>query len=104
MKLVIVYSPLNMVVRLINVDTINSESSSDRDLATWMATKGTNLRWTCWNNKMRSELNPYQYNRVNIHYTREDGKTVTTSYYCIHDVIRMDEMTFNNFDSTKLEF
>jgi len=81
MKLIILYSPLNMVVRLINADACNTESSSERDLDTWMVLKGKNLRYTWWNNRMQTPLNPYKYNRINIHYNDENGKIITKSYY-----------------------
>ena len=63
MNLKIVYSNKNMTFRLINVNAKNSDKSSNRCLATWMATKGTDLRWTHWNNDMRNEINPYKFNR-----------------------------------------
>lgn len=98
MILKIVYSKKNMTFRLINVDAIDSERSSNRCLATWMSPKGKNLTWTYWRNDSISELNPYRYNRVNFHYTNESGKRITQSYYCISEVINMEEMTLNDFD------
>lgn len=98
MKLKIVLSRKNRVVRLVNVHAIASGKSSNRCMDTWHTPNGTNLRWTAWNNDMISPINSYRYNRINVHYTDENGKTVTKSYYCISEVIEMEEMTFNNFD------
>lgn len=93
-----------MVVRLVNVDTDNTEKSSDRNLATWMIPEGKNLRWTCWKNYNRSKLNPYYFNRINVHYTNSDGKRITKSYYCIDSVKEIENMTFMDFDTTKIAF
>lgn len=98
MKLKLVLNRPDRIVRLINVDAVASDKSSNRCMDTWHSPKGTNLRWTTWNNDMISPLNPYRYNRVNVHYTDDKGKTITTSYYCISEVIEMDDMTFNGFD------
>lgn len=92
-----------MVVRLINVETVNSEGSSDRHLDTWFAGEGKNLRWTCWKNHNKSPQNPYKYNRVKFHYNHEDGRTIRKSYFCIHNVIEIDEMTFEGFDADKVD-
>ena len=89
-----------MVVRLINVDAVASEKSSNRLLDTWSQKIGTNLRVTYWNNDMTSPLNPYKYNRVNVHYTNHKDNTVTQSYYCIEEIIQMEKMTFDNFDDS----
>lgn len=98
MKFKLVISRTNRNVALINVDAVSSAKSSNRCLSSWHTPNGTNLRWTTWNNDMISPLNPYKYNRVNVHYTNELGKTITTSYYCISEVIEMEEMDFPNFD------
>lgn len=99
MRLIILYSKKNMILRLINIDAQNTEGSSERDLATCAFTKGSDLRWTCWKNQSVNSLNPYKYNRVNFHYTHEDGRNITQSYYCIESVILMEDMKFNDFDS-----
>ena len=101
MKLKIVYSSKNMVFRLINVDAQASEKSSNRVLACWSLERGSNLRVTYWKNDMISTLNPYEYNRVNVHYTNDDMNTkITESYYCIEEIIKMEDMTFEDFDDS----
>jgi hypothetical protein len=100
MKLKLVLNKPNRIVHLLNVDAIASDKSSNRCLASWHAPKGKNLRCTTWNNDMISPVNPYRYNRVNVHYTNENGQTVTTSYYCISEVIELDDISFDNFDDS----
>lgn len=102
MRLVLVISKTNKVVRLINTDAHNSEHSSERDLSIWTCPSGTNFRLTNWRNCTPNKLNPYRYNRINVHYTDPNGKTITTSYYCIDEVILMDEMKFDKFDSSTI--
>jgi hypothetical protein len=51
---------------------------------------------------MISVINPYRYNRINVHFTDEKGKTVTNSYFCISEVIEMGDITFENFDDKKI--
>lgn len=92
-----------MTVRLINLDAQNSERSSNRNMSTWSVPHGKDLRWTCWRNDIRNELNPYYFNRVNIHYSTTDQKKITTSYYCIHEVFNVEEMDIDNFNETWLE-
>jgi len=104
MRLVILISPKNKVTRLLNIDSQNTNASSDRDLDTWKVPTGTNLRWTCWKNHNKSSLNPYDFNRVNVHYTSTKNFNVTKSYYCIHKVIEIDNMTFNDFDTNNIFF
>lgn len=87
-----------MVVRLINVHAKSSEKSSNRVLDSWTQKNGTKLRITYWNNDMVSSLNPYRYNRVNVHYENHNKITLTKSYYCIDEIIRLDEMTFEDFN------
>lgn len=103
MKLKLVYSPRNMVVRLINVDAKASDKSSNRVLDAWSQKNGTNLRITYWKNDMISSLNPYTYNRVNVHYENHNNNTITTSYYCIDSIILLDEMTLENFDNSGIQ-
>ena len=105
MKLKIVYSSKNMVFRLINVDAQASEKSSNRVLACWSLKSGSNMRVTYWKNDMISTLNPYKYNRVNVHYTNDHmNNKVTESYYCIEEIIKMEDMTFEDFDDGIVKF
>ena len=69
MRLKLFYSKKSMVARLVNVDGVASEKSSNRVLDSWMQENGSNLRITYWRNDMISELNPHRYNRINVHYT-----------------------------------
>lgn len=91
MKLKVIYSIKNMVVRLVNLDAIPSKRSSNRMLKAWTLQNGTNLRVTYWNNDMISSLYPYQSNRVNVYYDNHKNQRVTQSYYCIDQIIKMDE-------------
>tara|TARA_R110000744_G_scaffold252683_1_gene368414 strand:+ start:277 stop:588 length:312 start_codon:yes stop_codon:yes gene_type:complete len=102
MELKLFYSTKNMVVRLVNVDGVDSIKQFNRVLDSWMQPNGTNLRVTHWQNDSINELNPHKYNRVNVHLTNQKGNTVTQSYYCIHDYIQLEEMTFRNFDESVL--
>ena len=105
MKLKLILSPKNMTVRLINLDAQNSEVGGlERDLDCWCCREGQNLTYTVWNNAFRNEANPYKYNRVNIHYTNKERIRVTKSYYCISEVIVMQEMSFDEpFNSNIIE-
>jgi len=91
-----------MVVRLVNVDGVASKKSSNRVLDCWMQDNGTNLRLKYWRNDMISDLNPHSYNRLNVYYANHKNNTVLQSYYCIHDCIQFNEMTFDNFDESVL--
>jgi len=91
-----------MVVRLVNLDGVDSLKQSNRVLECWMQENGTNLRITYWRNDCINELNPHKYNRVNVHLTNHKDNNVTQSYYCIHDYIELEEMTFKNFDERVL--
>lgn len=102
MKLKLFYSAKNMVVRLVNIDGVDSKKSSNRVLESWMQDNGTNMRITYWKNDMRCDLNPHYYNRVNLHFTNHSNIRVTQSYYCIHDYIQLEDMTLNDFDESRL--
>lgn len=101
MKLILVYSKVNMTARLINIDAQASEVSSNRILETWVTEVGVNLRHTVWNNDRRSTINPYKYNRVNLLYNL-DKRLIRKSYYCINDLFVINDMTFNYFDEEQL--
>lgn len=99
MKLKLILSPKNMTVRLINVDAQNSNESANRELDFWYSPNGENLRYTVWINKVVNEKNSYIYNRVNVHFTK-DKIRITKSYYCISEVIVMNNISFDKpFDS-----
>lgn len=98
MKLKLVYSAKNMVVRLLNVDAVPSTKSSNRVLDAWCQKNGTNMRITYWRNDMVNDTNPYQYNRVRIHYDNHKNHTIAESYYCIHEIIQIEDMELENFD------
>lgn len=98
MKLKLVYSIKNMVVRLLNVDAVPSAKSSNRVLDTWCQKNGTNMRLTYWRNDMKSDLNPFEYNRVRIHYNNHKNHAITETYFCINKIIQMEEMEFENFN------
>ena len=104
MKLKIILSRKNNEVHLVNVDTQNTPTSRERDIDSWKCPEGTTrFRYTTWNNANRNEKNPYKYNRVNIHYTIEKYKTVTKSYYCIDEIIIMDDVSLSTFDSSVID-
>ena len=101
MNLKVVISKRNMVVRLINTD-ITTNEASNRVLDAWKA-PGTDLRTTGWGNDRMTDLNPHPLNRVNVHYTNENKKTITRSYYCISEIINYEPMTFTDFDDMLIQ-
>ena len=100
MKLVLLISRTNKVVRLVNVDAQNSETASERDIDCWCSPQGKYLNVTYWRNQQVNEVNPYKYNRVRIHYTVPKYNRKTVSYFCISEIIYMEDMTMERFDTS----
>ena len=96
MKLVLVISIKKLTVSLLNLNAEDIEGNLNRNLARWTAPEGKDMCITFWRNGQRNLENPFRYNRVNIHYTNKSNKTISKSYYCVHEIIYNEEMLFDS--------
>ena len=99
MKLILLISRTNKVVRLVNVDAQNSENALERDIDCWSSPKGYDFNITYWRNQQKNVLNPYAYNRVNVIFSVPDRPRITKSYYCISRITYIEDMVFEKYDT-----